>query len=80
MIIMGIGALVFIPAAEARTYWLFLMGIFIQGFVAGLIGIIGVIIGYRLLRSPEMHEIYLSSKSKILKTEIVASETDLSGI
>jgi glucose/galactose transporter len=31
MIIMGIGALVFIPAAEARTYWLFLMGIFIQG-------------------------------------------------
>lgn len=31
MIVMGIGALVFIPAAEARTYWLFLIGIFIQG-------------------------------------------------
>jgi FHS family L-fucose permease-like MFS transporter len=31
MIVMGIGALVFIPAAEARTYWLFLTGIFIQG-------------------------------------------------
>ncbi|MCL7764464.1 sugar MFS transporter [Polaribacter sp. Z014] len=31
LIIMGIGALVFIPAAEARTYWLFLTGIFIQG-------------------------------------------------
>ncbi|WP_417444345.1 sugar MFS transporter [Joostella sp.] len=29
--IMGIGALVFIPAAEARTYWVFLTGIFIQG-------------------------------------------------
>ncbi|MGJ5641712.1 sugar MFS transporter [Formosa sp. S-31] len=29
--IMGIGALVFIPAAEARTYGLFLTGIFIQG-------------------------------------------------
>jgi glucose/galactose transporter len=28
---MGIGALVFIPAAEARTYWMFLAGIFIQG-------------------------------------------------
>jgi glucose/galactose transporter len=31
LIIMGIGALVFIPAAEARTYWVFLTGIFIQG-------------------------------------------------
>lgn len=31
LIIMGLGALVFIPAAEARTYWLFLLGIFIQG-------------------------------------------------
>ncbi|WP_298266160.1 sugar MFS transporter [uncultured Lutibacter sp.] len=31
LIIMGIGALVFIPAAEARTYWVFLSGIFIQG-------------------------------------------------
>lgn len=29
--IMGIGALIFIPAAEARTYWVFLTGIFIQG-------------------------------------------------
>lgn len=31
LIIMAVGALVFIPAANARTYWLFLFGIFIQG-------------------------------------------------
>lgn len=31
LIIMGLGALIFIPAAEARTYWVFLTGIFIQG-------------------------------------------------
>ena len=31
LVIMAIGALVFIPAAEARTYWIFLAGIFIQG-------------------------------------------------
>ncbi|GAA4954455.1 sugar MFS transporter [Algibacter agarivorans] len=31
LMIMAIGALVFIPAAEARTYWVFLSGIFIQG-------------------------------------------------
>ena len=31
LIVMAVGALVFIPAAEARTYWLFLLAIFIQG-------------------------------------------------
>lgn len=31
LMIMAIGALVFIPAAQARTYWMFLAGIFIQG-------------------------------------------------
>ncbi|MFV0541211.1 MAG: sugar MFS transporter [Aestuariibaculum sp.] len=31
LFLMAIGALVFIPAAEARTYWMFLTGIFIQG-------------------------------------------------
>ncbi len=31
LIIMAVGALVFIPAAEARTYWMFLAAIFIQG-------------------------------------------------
>ena len=31
LIIMAIGALIFIPAANARTYWLFLVAIFIQG-------------------------------------------------
>lgn len=31
LFIMAIGALIFIPAASARTYWVFLAGIFIQG-------------------------------------------------
>ena len=31
LFVMAVGALVFIPAAEARTYWMFLAGIFIQG-------------------------------------------------
>ncbi|MFK8061430.1 MAG: MFS transporter, partial [Polaribacter sp.] len=31
LIIMAIGALIFIPAAGARTYWMFLVAIFIQG-------------------------------------------------
>ncbi|WP_304231981.1 sugar MFS transporter [Jiulongibacter sediminis] len=31
LFIMAVGALIFIPAANARTYWMFLAGIFIQG-------------------------------------------------
>lgn len=31
LIVMAIGALIFIPAANARTYWVFLVGIFVQG-------------------------------------------------
>ena len=31
LIIMAFGALLFIPAANARTYWMFLTAIFIQG-------------------------------------------------
>ena len=31
LIVMAIGALLFIPAANARTYWMFLTAIFIQG-------------------------------------------------
>ncbi len=31
LIIMAIGAIIFIPAARARTYWIFLIGIFVQG-------------------------------------------------
>jgi len=31
LIIMAVGALLFIPAANARTYWMFLMAIFVQG-------------------------------------------------
>lgn len=31
LMVMAIGALIFIPAAEARTYWVFLTGIFVQG-------------------------------------------------
>ena len=31
LIVMAVGALIFIPAANARTYWVFLVGIFVQG-------------------------------------------------
>jgi len=31
LVVMAVGALIFIPAALSRTYWLFLFGLFVQG-------------------------------------------------
>jgi glucose/galactose transporter len=31
LLVMGVGALLFVPAALTRTYWLFLLGLFVQG-------------------------------------------------
>ena len=53
------------------------IGILIQGAVAGIFGLLGVIIAYRLLGSPEMHEIYMAFKRKVVKSEIVTPQPDL---
>ncbi len=53
------------------------VGILIQGMVAGVFGLAGVIIAYRLLGSPEMHEIYLAFKGRFRKREIIPPQPDL---
>lgn len=55
----------------------YFVGIFIQGLVAGLAGVIGVIFTYYLLGSEELSETLLSYESKILKTDVVAPEDTL---
>ena len=53
------------------------VGILIQGLVSGIVGLLGVIVAYRLLRSPEMHEIYLALKGRLRKREIIPPQPDL---
>ncbi len=53
------------------------VGILIQGCVAGVFGLLGVVIAYRLLGSPEMHEIYLALKGRLRKREIIPPQPDL---
>lgn len=48
-----------------------LIGIFLQGFMGGLAGILGVIVTYYVTRSPELSEIYKSCKGRIFKTKII---------
>ncbi|MEK7182244.1 MAG: lipid II flippase MurJ [Patescibacteria group bacterium] len=49
-----------------------LVGIFMQGFLSGIIGIISYIIILKLLKNVELEEIWASIRSKIWKVNIVA--------
>jgi putative peptidoglycan lipid II flippase len=52
------------------------IGISLQGMSAAIMGIIGIILVYAVLRAPELQEIYKSFKAKILKTDIVAPQPE----
>ncbi|MCB9811310.1 hypothetical protein H6783_00130 [Candidatus Nomurabacteria bacterium] len=53
------------------------IGIFLQGFLAGVIGIVGVVLAYAGLRSPELHEIYTSFQRRLLKTDVLAPQEEV---
>ncbi len=53
------------------------IGIFMQGMVAGVVGVLAVIATYYILRSPELLEIGHSFKSRIFKTNVLASQEDV---
>ncbi len=53
------------------------LGILIQGAVAGLFGMLAVVVTYRLFGSPELHEIYQSFRSRLLKVDVVAPQPEV---
>lgn len=53
------------------------LGIFIQGFLGGIGGMLGVLLGYYAVRSPELTEVYRSFQAKIFKTDVVAPQEDV---
>ena len=52
------------------------IGIFLQGLVAGIMGLIAIILVYRVFKAQELFEIYRSFHSKIFKTDIIAPQPD----
>jgi putative peptidoglycan lipid II flippase len=52
------------------------IGISLQGLVAGVMGMTAVILVYRVLKAPELFEIYRSFHSKIFKTDVIAPQPD----
>jgi len=53
------------------------VGIFMQGLVAGVVGIIAVIVTHFFLHSRELHEIYTSFKARLFKTDVVAPQPEV---
>ncbi|MDA8596891.1 MATE family efflux transporter [Candidatus Pacebacteria bacterium] len=53
------------------------IGIFIQGLFAGIMGVIGIIVGYALLNSPELWEVQQSFKKRLFKTDVVKPQKEL---
>lgn len=53
-----------------------LFGIFMQGFVAGLMGIAGAVVVFLLLGNKEIEEIYGALRQKVWKGKIIVSEPD----
>lgn len=53
------------------------LGILLQGVLGGVAGILGIVLTYYALRSPELTEIYKSLHSRIFKVDIVAPQEDV---
>lgn len=53
------------------------VGIFLQGLLSGVFGVVGVILGYAALRSPELTEVTASFQKKLFKTDVVAPQKDV---
>ncbi len=53
------------------------VGIFLQGLMGGVFGIIAVVITYYLTNSPELQEIFKSLSAKRKRTQIIASQDEV---
>ncbi len=53
-----------------------LVGIFIQGFLASVLGFIGALATYFALKSPELSEVYRSLHRRLFKTEVIGPQDE----
>lgn len=51
-----------------------LLGIFLQGFIAGMIGIGAIIAGYYVTRSPELIEVWHALRRRLFRARVVAPQ------
>lgn len=53
------------------------IGIFLQGFLAGLVGLVGTILAYIGVQATELREIHASFRRRLFKTDVVAPQQDI---
>ena len=53
------------------------IGVFIQGLLGGIMGLLGIIAVYYVTRAPELREIFLSLHGRLFKTSIVSVQDDV---
>ncbi len=53
------------------------IGIFMQGLVGGLVGLVVVIGTHLFLKSHELHEVYTSFRARLFKTDVVAPQPEV---
>ena len=53
------------------------LGIFLQGLVGGLVGLLTVVLVYEFLKSEELFELTKSFRAKLFKTDVVAPQPDI---
>lgn len=53
------------------------IGIFMQGLVAGIVGVMAVLVTHFSLRSQELHEVYTSFRARLFKTDVVAPQPEV---
>jgi putative peptidoglycan lipid II flippase len=53
------------------------IGIFMQGLVAGVVGVLVVVGTHFLLKSREIHEVYISFRARLFKTDVVAPQPEV---
>lgn len=53
------------------------MGIFIQGTIGSITGVVAGMLTYRILRSPELKEVLESFHRKLFRTDVVAPQQDI---
>jgi putative peptidoglycan lipid II flippase len=53
------------------------LGILLQGALAGIMGIVGIVVTYHVFHSPELKEIYVSLHSKMFKSSLLAPQEDI---
>ena len=53
-----------------------LIGVFLHGFLGGILGIIATVVVYKLLETKELDEVFSAIVSKINKNKLIVSEPD----